>query len=30
MHMRAICRKLEASNRVQAVVIARNNALIDF
>ena len=30
MHMRAICRKLKASNRVQAVVIARNNALIDF
>lgn len=30
MHMRAICRKLEATNRVQAVVIARNNALIDF
>lgn len=30
MHMRAICRKLEASNRVQAAVIARNNALIDF
>ncbi len=30
MHMRAICRKLKATNRVQAVVIARNNALIDF
>lgn len=30
MHMRAICRKLKAANRVQAVVIARNNALIDF
>ena len=30
MHMRAICRKLEATNRVQAVVTARNNALLDF
>jgi|Transcript_9294 two-component system nitrate/nitrite response regulator NarP len=30
MHMRTICRKLEAANRVQAVVIGRNNGLIDF
>ena len=29
MHMRSICRKLEAQNRAHAAVIARNNGLID-
>ncbi len=29
MHMRSICRKLDAQNRAHAAVIARNNGLID-
>lgn len=29
MHMRAICKKLGASNRAHAAIIAQNNALID-
>lgn len=29
MHMRAICKKLGASNRAHAAIIARKNALID-
>lgn len=29
MHMRTVCKKLGASNRAHAAIIARNNALID-
>lgn len=29
MHMRAVCKKLGASNRAHAAIIARNNSLID-